>query len=145
MAMRARRPRCDDGAATTEFVIAAPGFLLMIMLIIQAGLYFHAVSVASAAAQEGARAATLEGASVGEGEQEASEFVQALAPDLLTNVGVSGQLTDGGELVRVTVTGDVVEVFRIPGVDIDYSVRETSEGVIERFRPAGEPAPSDSG
>ena len=139
--MRARRCRSDAGAATTEMVIAAPAFLFMIMLIVQAGLYFHAVSVASAAAQEGARAARHAGATITEGEQVSRDFVTAVAPRLLTNVGVAGGLVDNNQLVRMTVTGDVLEVFRIPGVDIDFSVNETSEGPVERFRPATEAPP----
>jgi Flp pilus assembly protein TadG len=133
-----------DGGATTELVIAAPAFLFMIMLIVQAGLYFHASSVASAAAQEGARAATVQGGSIPEGRQVANDFVQTLAPRLLEDVEVDGRYVDGGELVRMTVRADVTEVFELPGVDLDFTVQETSEGVIERFRPATEPPPTDT-
>jgi Flp pilus assembly protein TadG len=139
----ARRLGGDEGA-TTELVIAAPAFLFMIMLIVQAGLYFHASSVASAAAQEGARAATVQGGSIPEGRQVANDFVQALAPRLLDDVEVDGRYVDGGELVRMTVRGDVTEVFKLPGVDLDFTVQETSEGVIERFRPATDAPPTDA-
>jgi Flp pilus assembly protein TadG len=141
--VRARRLGGDEGA-TTELVIAAPAFLFMIMLIVQAGLYFHASSVASAAAQEGARAATVQGGSIAEGRQVANDFVQALAPRLLEDVEVDGRYVDGGELVRMTVRADVTEVFELPGVDLDFTVQETSEGVIERFRPATEAPPTDT-
>jgi Flp pilus assembly protein TadG len=142
--MAGRRLGGDAGAATTELVIAAPAFLFMIMLIVQAGLYFHASSVASAAAQEGARAATVQGGSIPEGEDVADEFVATLAPRLLDDVEVNGEPVDNGELVRMTVRGDVTEVFRIPGVDVDFTVTETSEGVIERFRPATDAPPTDT-
>jgi Flp pilus assembly protein TadG len=141
--VRARRLGSDEGA-TTELVIAAPAFLFMIMLIVQAGLYFHASSVASAAAQEGARAATVQGGSSLEGRQVANDFVQTLAPRLLEDVEVDGRYVDGGELVRMTVRADVTEVFKLPGVDLDFTVQETSEGVIERFRPASEAPPTDT-
>lgn len=141
--MRARRLAGDEGA-TTELVIAAPAFLFMIMLIVQAGLYFHASSIASAAAQEGARAATVQGGSIPDGRQVAHDFVQTLAPRLLHDVEVDGRYVDGGELVRMTVRGDVTEVFELPGVDLDFTVQETSEGVIERFRPATEAPPTDT-
>jgi Flp pilus assembly protein TadG len=141
--MPARRLGGDEGA-TTELVIAAPAFLFMIMLIVQAGLYFHASSIASAAAQEGARAATVQGGSIPEGRRVASDFVQTLAPRLLDDVEVDGRYVDGGELVRMTVRGDVTEVFKVPGVDLDFTVQETSEGVIERFRPATDPPPTDA-
>ncbi|MGH9215519.1 MAG: TadE/TadG family type IV pilus assembly protein [Acidimicrobiales bacterium] len=138
-----RRLGGDEGA-TTELVIAAPAFLFMIMLIVQAGLYFHASSVASAAAQEGARAATVQGGTIAEGRQVADDFVQALAPRLLENVEVEGRYVDDGELVRMTVRADVTEVFVLPGVDLDFTVQETSEGVVERFRPATEAPPTDT-
>jgi Flp pilus assembly protein TadG len=114
------------------------------MLIVQAGLYFHASNVASAAAQEGARAATVQGGSIPEGRQVANDFVQTLAPRLLEDVEVDGRYVDGGELVRMTVRADVTEVFKLPGVDLDFTVQETSEGVIERFRPASEAPPTDT-
>lgn len=141
--MGARRLAGDEGA-TTELVIAAPAFLFMIMLIVQAGLYFHASNIASAAAQEGARAATVQGGTIPEGQRVANDFVQALAPRLLKDVEVAGQYVDDGELVRMTVRGDVTEVFELPGVNLDFTVQETSEGVIERFRPATEAPPTDT-
>ena len=91
------------------------------MLIVQAGLYFHASSIASAAAQEGARAATVQSGSIPEGRQVANDFVQTLAPRLLDDVEVDGRYVDGGELVRMTVRGDVTEVFKLPGVDLDFT------------------------
>ncbi|MGH9187268.1 MAG: TadE family protein [Acidimicrobiales bacterium] len=130
-----RRCRGDEGSATAELVVAFPMFLFMIMLIVQAGLYFHAVGVASAAAQEGARAARHQGATIEEGEAEAREFVQALAPRLFVNpVEVTGDPV-GTDRVRMTVTGQVIQVFVIPGANIDFTVRESSEGPVERFRP----------
>ena len=56
-----RRARGERGSATTELVIAMPALLLLIMSIIQFGLWYHASHVAKAAAQEGVRAARIEG------------------------------------------------------------------------------------
>src|SRR4029453_15109312 len=112
--MPATRVGGDEGP-TTELVIAAPAFLFMIMLIVQAGLYFHASSIASAAAQEGGRAATVQGGSIPEGRRVASDFVQTLAPRLLDDVEVGGRYVDGGELGRMTVRGGVHGGFKLPG------------------------------
>jgi Flp pilus assembly protein TadG len=139
--MRAERIRGDSGTATTEFVLAAPAFLFLIMLIMQAGLYFHAVAIASAAAQDGARAASLQGATNADGVAEARDLVETLAPRLLTGVGYTPERDAGNQLVRMTVTGNVVEVFVIPGTSLDLSVRETAESPVERFRPATESPP----
>ncbi len=137
---RARRLRGDDGAATTELVIAAPAFLFMIMLIVQAGLYFHAIGVASAAAQEGAHTASLEGgtaAATAAGEQTARDLLDELAPELLAGAVVNGQVVGGGERVRMTVQGDVSQVVVIPGVNFSISVNEVAETPVEVFRPGG--------
>jgi Flp pilus assembly protein TadG len=144
--MQLRRFKGDQGAVTTEFVIVTPVLLFFLMLVVQAGLYYHAVSVASAAAQEGARVAAMEGQAnpIAAGEAEASDFVNALAPTLLINVGAEGQMVDGGDVVRITVTGDVLQVFEFPGINLDFSVQETSESVIEEFRPATEAPPADT-
>ena len=136
--MKPRRLRGDDGAATTELVIVAPAFLFMILLIVQLGLYFHAISVASAAAQEGAHDASLLDATVADGEETARDLVQTLAPRLLAGANVDGRLVDGGDSVRMTVTGDVSQVVVIPGIDFAISVNETALSPVERFRPAGD-------
>jgi hypothetical protein len=41
------------------------------------------------------------------------------------------------------LSGDVATVFVFPGMDIDFSIDESAETAIERFRPAGE-APVDT-
>lgn len=135
--MRGRRLRGDAGAATTEFVIAAPALLFMLMLIVQAGLWFHGISVASAAAQEGARAASLQGANIGVGKTVAEDFCADLAPNLLS--GVNAQPSESGDTVRVTVSANVVAVFALPGVDLTLPVHETAERTREVFRPGSPP------
>ncbi|MBN2624010.1 MAG: pilus assembly protein [Acidimicrobiales bacterium] len=139
----AGRLRGDDGAATTELVIVAPAFLFMVLLIVQLGLYFHAINVASAAAQDGARDASLQPASLDAGEDTARALLDALAPRLLAGASVSGQFVDGGDSVRMTVSGDVSQVVSIPGVDLGISVNESAETPVEQFRPAGD-VPADS-
>jgi Flp pilus assembly protein TadG len=149
-----RRPRLrgDAGAATTELVIVFPVLITLIFLIIQLGLYFHAMNVASNAAQVGAREATLSvagsanpdiDASVELGEAAAQEFIDDLAPDLLAEVGASGDIVDDGEMVRMTVSGDVVQTLGFPGFSFGLTVSETAETPVERFRPVGDAPPTD--
>jgi Flp pilus assembly protein TadG len=150
--MRHRRLGGDDGAATTELVIILPTLLFFILLIVQLGLYFHAINVASAAAQEGAHEASLSvagsatpdlAAAIAEGEDTSSDFIQRFAPNLLGGVAVTGQAVDDGEMVRITVSGDVTQTIVIPGIDFGIAVSETAESAVERFRPAGD-APTDT-
>jgi Flp pilus assembly protein TadG len=142
--MRGRRLRGDAGAATTELVIATPAFLFLIMMIVQSGLYFHAVSLASAAAQDGARTAAVGGtdASVAAGEARADQMLRDLGPNLLLNRNVDGDLVDGNEMVEMHVDADVVRVFVFPGVNVSFHVQEVAESAVERFRPAGD-VPTD--
>jgi Flp pilus assembly protein TadG len=133
--------RGDEGA-TTELVIAAPAFLFMILLIVQAGLYFHAIAVASAAAQDGAREASLAtgpdtGPDVAAGEQVANDLLASMAPELLAGATATGQVVDGGEAVRMTVQGPVAQVIAIPGLDLSITVNEVAETPVEAFRPGG--------
>lgn len=132
------RLRGDAGAATTELVLIAPALLFTILLTVQLGLYFHAVNVASTAAQEGAHEASLQGATLAEGEAAAQDLVDDLAPRLLAGVQVAGSYANGGDHVRMTVSGQVSQVVTIPGVDLGISVNETAETPVERFRPAGD-------
>ena len=140
--MTPRRFRGDEGAASTEIVIIAPVFIFLILLIVQLGLYFHAINVASAAAQEGARDASLysddRAAALAQGEASARDLVDKLAPELLAGVRIAGSHVDGGDSVRMAVTGNVSQVVTIPGMDLAISVNESAETPVEEFRPAGD-------
>jgi Flp pilus assembly protein TadG len=146
--MTPRRLRGDEGAAATELVIIAPVFLFLVLLIVQLGLYFHAINVASAAAQEGARDASLytpsRAAAIAQGEATARDLVDTLAPELLAGVRVNGVDVDGGDSVRMTVRGDVSQVVAIPGIDLSISVNETAETPVEEFRPPSDTPVDDS-
>jgi Flp pilus assembly protein TadG len=147
-----RRLGGDAGAATTELVIVLPTLLFFILFIVQLGLYFHAINVASAAAQEGAHEASLSlagsglpdrAAAVRAGQDTAADLVQQFAPELLAGVQADGVIVDNGEMVRMTVSGDVAQTIVIPGLERVISVSETAESPIEQFRPAGD-APVDT-
>ena len=122
-------------------VIVLPALLLLIFLGIQFALWFHASHVALAAAEEGARAARVAGASdpgsarsaEQTGEDTANEFLSGIAPTLLTNKHVVATIDSGFDRVRVDVSGDGVTI--VPGLTVKIS--EHSEGPVERFRPDG--------
>jgi Flp pilus assembly protein TadG len=139
--MRNRRLRGDRGVATTELVIIAPVLLSMMMLVIQYGLYFHASSVASAAAQQGAATASVHDGSddvrVDHGKAEARDFAHVMAPKLLQGVEVDGGMVHNDEAVRITVDAHVATVFALPGVDMRLTVHEVAESPVEKFRPGG--------
>lgn len=125
-----RRRGDESGAATTELVVVFPALLLLVLLTVHVGLWFHAGHVASAAAQEGARAARLEGATGADGDAAAHALLDQLGRKVLTERGV--KTTTTGDTVRVEVTGWAVEV--VPRLRLRVS--EVSEAPVERFRPS---------
>lgn len=129
---RAAESNGDCGAATTELVIATPLLLLLILLVAQFAMWQHAVHVADAAAQEGAKAARLEGGTPADGAARAREFLTQLSPTILVHPQVAARRT--ADTVRVEVSGQAVMV--VPGMRLP--VRAASQGVREFFRPAGQ-------
>ncbi len=125
-----RRLRSERGDATVEAVLAVPVLLLLVLLVIQFGLYYHAAHTAEAAAQEGARAARVDGASADDGKTRARTFMADAAPTLVRDVTVIA--TRNAETARVEVRGVVHAI--VPGLDL--SVRAEAESPVERFRAA---------
>jgi len=124
----ARRVRDDRGSASTELVIAMPVLLLMIMLIVQFGLWYHAGHVAEAAAREGVRTARIETGTATAGRQRAEAFVANAAPTLLVDVAVTSTRT--ADTARVEVTGTVHAV--VPGINLP--VHAVAQSPVEAFR-----------
>lgn len=114
---------------SVELVIVAPVVLALIFGIIQGGLFFHARTVALAAAQEGVRAASGLDATPSDGEAAAREF--------LAKAGGSGALRDaavqprrGATEAAVTVSGFAPSV--LPGWT-GPRVVQTSQMPVERW------------
>jgi Flp pilus assembly protein TadG len=123
-----RRVRSDRGSSTTELVIVMPVLLLLIMLIVQFGLWYHAAHVAEAAAQEGVRTARVDTGSAPAGQARAQQFVENAAPTLLVDVAVNATRT--ADTARVEVTGTVRSI--VPGMNLP--VRAAAESPVELFR-----------
>ncbi len=123
----------EDGSAL-ETAIVFPAVFIAIMMIIQAGLSFHAQHVALAAAQEGDRAARLFQATDADGTTRANQALQALnAGGILTSPQVN--VTRAGGNVTVTVAGGVVSL--LPGVHLTIRP-QVSEGPVEVFKRPGQ-------
>ena len=126
--MRHHRFRDDRGDATIEAVLAVPVLLLLITLIIQFGLYYHATHTAEAAAQEGAQAARADAASAVDGQRRAEAFMSDAAPTLVHNVTVTA--TRDTETVHVEVRGALHSI--VPGLTL--TIRADAASPVERFR-----------
>src|SRR3954453_23547247 len=107
-----RAGRNQRGSASVELVILLPALFAVMFLGMQAALFYHARSVAIAAAQEGARAASAESGTQSDGVAAADAFVSdAGGDDVLSGVSVTADQT--ATTVTVTVTGNSLSV--IPG------------------------------
>jgi Flp pilus assembly protein TadG len=105
--------RTDErGSVSIQLVILLPALFAVMFLGMQAALYYHARTVAIAAAQEGARAASAESGSRSDGVAAADAFVSdAGGDDVIPGVNVTADRT--ATTVTVTVTGHSLSV--IPG------------------------------
>jgi Flp pilus assembly protein TadG len=116
--MSPRRPatssswRDERGSVSIELVILLPALFAVMFLGMQAALFYHARTVAIAAAQEGARAAGGENGQAADGVSAASSFIaDAGGDDVLTGTSATANRT--ATRVTVTVTGRSLSV--IPG------------------------------
>ena len=95
--------RADErGSASVELVVLMPLLLLILFSGVQGAVYYHASTLALAAAQEGARAA---------GTSAATAFVTDTAGDSLSSVAITGSRT----AVTVTITVRGSSLSLVPG------------------------------
>jgi len=114
-----------------------PIFLLGLMSIAQASVWYLARETALAAARHGADVARTSQPSPGEGAAAALSFARTAAPGFLTKVSASS----GGSTaatVRITVSGQAASL--VPGMEI--KVTEVVTAPVERFVAYGEAGPA---
>jgi Flp pilus assembly protein TadG len=118
----------DAGALTLSYVIIVPVFLMAVMVIAQASLWFLARQAALAAARQGADAARVSGALPGAGPSAALAFARSAAPGYLLGPSATGAGSTAAT-VQITVTGQVPSV--VPGLVV--KVTEAVQAPIEKF------------
>jgi Flp pilus assembly protein TadG len=121
--------RPDAGGATTELVIVMPLVLLIVMFVIQAGVWMHATHVAQAAATRAANGAAAYESSAATGRDIGSQTLAAIGDGVLKNPQVS--VTRTATEVRVEIVGTAATV--VPGVT--WAVRAVVVRPVERFAP----------
>lgn len=125
-----RRLRDERGSSTATAVIMFPILLIILMTLVQWGLYFHAQSLADAAAQDAARAAQGVDGTPADGEAVAAALLdRARESGLLQDVKV--EVTSVAGTVRAEVTGQVRSLVPIPG--LSSRVHGVSQGPAEDF------------
>ncbi|MDY7106817.1 MAG: TadE family protein [Actinomycetota bacterium] len=117
----------DRGATATELAVLMPALILLVLLPVQVGLWWHARQAADVAAEEALDAAQIAGATAADGQAGAGAILGQAGN--LTNVTVDVNRT--ADDVTVTVRGDLgFSIF--PGA---WSVTARAEGPVERFIP----------
>ena len=131
-----RRPvtrRADAGYSVVEIAIVWPAFLLLVMMVIQFTLVWHARHVAEAAARQGLRAARAFDSTSSAGPDAASVYLRRVAPHLLTGTRVTTSSTP--TTVTVRVHGRVLSLIGLA----DMSIDEQAAGPREVFVPPESP------
>ncbi len=122
------RQRDERGSASIQLVILLPALFAVMFLGMQAALFYHARTVAIAAAQEGARAAGGENGKESDGVQAANAFIaDAGGSDVLPGATSSANRT--ATTATVIVQGHSLSV--IPGWS--PVVRQVASVPVERL------------
>lgn len=106
-----RHRRRDSGSVSVELVVLMPLLLMIVAAGVQGAVYYYARSLALAAAQEGARAAAIPGATEATGTAAASAFLADHGGNSLTNLTIAGRRTP--TTATITVHGSSLSL--IPG------------------------------
>lgn len=115
----------QDGSSTTELVLLMPVVLLLVMLVVQFGLWMHARQVVLSAAQEALSVAQQLDATSDAGRSRAEEFLAQ-----------AGGVRDAAVVVDrepTTATASVIGTTPavVPGLSLGVSA--VVEGPVERF------------
>lgn len=127
---RTRRLASEAGSSTTELVLLMPVVLLLVMLIVQFGLWLHARQVATAAAQEGLSAVQRVAGSEADGQERIDAFLAEAGG--LRDVAVT--IVREIESASVEVRGSTPAV--VPGMHLGVTI--AVQGPVERFVPEPE-------
>ena len=107
--------RDERGSQSIEMLLLLPAMFALVFLGVQGAFWYHARTVAIAAAQEGARTGAQLGSTASAGIAAARGF--ATSTDVLDDVAVTGDRSP--TTVRVTVTGTSPSL--LPGVSLHVS------------------------
>lgn len=117
----------DRGASSVETVVLVPLLFLLLLAMVQGGLWFHARAVALGAAQEGARVAAAEDSSAGAGISAAASFVADAGAGVVVNPAVTSSRS--GATATVTVTGAAQSLVPF----LNPSVSQSASLPVERI------------
>lgn len=121
-----RRWRDERGASSVGFALAFPLFLALAFLLVQAGMYYQAATVAQSAAQTGYHAARMADADTSKASAAAGQIIAQHGGTLR---GAQVSVSEGPGEITVTVTGTSQSLV---GDWIMPDVEKTVAGPLER-------------
>lgn len=122
-----QRLRGERGSASLELAVVFPAVMALMFLIVQAGIYFHARTLALTAAQEGLRAASALTGTADQGTAKATSFLDRTADGWVVNRGVASARTP--TTATITITGRSISL--IPGLP-GLPITQKATGPVER-------------
>ena len=128
MAGPTRRLHDDRGVSAVEVAVVMPMMLMVILLVFQVALFWHAKQTADLAAEEAVESAQIENASEADGVNGAASVLTQTGN--LRDVVVQVQRDEGTGLVTATVTGRAPTVVPIG----TWSIASRADGAIEEYR-----------
>jgi len=129
------RLRGERGTAALELAIVAPVLMLIVLGIVQFGLWYHAEHVTKTAAMEAARTAAAEDGRAGAGEQRALDVLKAGLGSAVEDPNVTVSL--GSDTAQVRISARIGGLLPIPGLS-SFMLSAEATAYRERFRPAGD-------
>lgn len=98
----------DRGSAAVDFVLVAPLLFAVALGIVQLTLALYVRTTVTAAAAEGARAASLAGADLVAGERRTRDLLsQGVAADVVRRIAVTRERSNGLVVISVGVDADL--------------------------------------
>jgi Flp pilus assembly protein TadG len=123
----------ERGSVALELAVVAPVLMLLVLGVLQFGLWYHAQNVVETAALEGARVAAAEGGTAGAGKSRALEVLQEGLGQAAEVEGATASIDL--DAARVEVTAQLPGLLPIPGLR-SFSLSSKATVFRERFRPA---------
>ncbi|NBE91848.1 MULTISPECIES: TadE family protein [unclassified Nonomuraea] len=117
----------ERGSATLEAALVYPAVLLLVMLTMNTALWFHARTLAMAAAQEGLRAGRAHGSTLSAGQASAERFIRQAGGSFLTHPDVA--ITHDTDTLEVSVSGQAVSLVPL----LTLPVTQVARAPIEKW------------
>ncbi|MGH9187784.1 MAG: TadE/TadG family type IV pilus assembly protein [Acidimicrobiales bacterium] len=118
----------DRGATAIEFVILVPVMVLLLMVVVQFGVYFHTRAVVTTAARHGVDDVRVLNGTADAATATTNQFLDQTA-GALRNRSVT--VDRNAAEATVTVTGDVLSLIPFVSFPVEVSVDAPVERIVE--------------